>query len=189
MDVEAIEEGKIVRVSEQYARLEGLMIIKKRTDNTSIPVYPVPLVQLRRAERKAKPQIEEFRRPLDYRKNNVLQDLVENFQWVISKKRREKNLSRRQLAQMIGEVDETIASLENGFLPKDNFVLLSKVEKALDINLRKSAISNSYYPQVTLSKENVNVDKEKKLIEEVKAKMDEPQEEEMIDVANNESKL
>ena len=126
MDVDAIEDNKIVRVSEEYARLQGLLIIRKKIDS-DLPVQPVPLVQLKRAERRLKPQIEEYRKPLDYRKNNVLQELKENFQWDVSRRRREMNLSRRKLAEMIGESEDAVINLENGFLPRDNFVLLSKV--------------------------------------------------------------
>jgi len=136
MEVDAIEDNKIVRVSEEYARLQGLLIIRKKIESNQ-PVQPVPLSHLRRAERRAKPQIDEFRKPLDYRKNNVIQELKENFQWDISRKRREMNLSRRQLAGMAGASEDEIINLENGFLPKDNFILLNKVEKALGISVRR----------------------------------------------------
>ncbi len=145
MYVDAIEDKKIVRVSEEYAKREGLLIIRKVID--SPVVQPVPLVQLRRAERRLKPQIEEFRRPLDYRKNNVIQELKENFQWDISKKRRELGMSRRQLAFKIGESEDSVISLENGLLPKDNFVLLNKVESALGINLHKSSVQSQSLPK------------------------------------------
>jgi ribosome-binding protein aMBF1 (putative translation factor) len=138
MEVDAIEEGKIVRVSEEYARREGLLIIRKKVESNPV-LQPVPLGQLRRAERRAKPQVEEFRKPLDYRKNNVIAELKENFQWDITKKRREKNLSRRQLAFMVGESEDVIISLENGFLPRDDFVLLNNVERVLGINIHKNA--------------------------------------------------
>ena len=141
MEVDAIEDNKIVRVTQEYVRLHGLLIIRKIVDSNQ-QVQPVPIVQLRRSERRAKPQLEEFRKPLDYSKNNVIKELKDNFQWEISRKRRVMNLSRRQLASMVGESEDQIINLENGFLPEDNFVLLNKVEKVLGISVRKIEQSN-----------------------------------------------
>ena len=153
MEVEAIEDNKIVRLSEEYARLQGLLIIRKKIDSTPV-VQPIPLVQLRRVERRARPQIEEFRKPLNYKKNNVLQELKKNFQWDISRKRREKNMSRRKLAEIMGESEDTVINLENGFLPRDNFILLNKVEKTLGISVRKTSQTSVPLAHISKSKES-----------------------------------
>ena len=136
MEVDAIEDGKLVKVDEEYAKREGLMIIRRKIE--ALPeVEPVSLSRLKRAERRAKPLIEEFRRPLDYRQNNVLLELKENFQWEITKKRREKNITRRTLAALTGVSEDDIINLEHGILPKDNFVLVHKVEAILGVKLKK----------------------------------------------------
>jgi ribosome-binding protein aMBF1 (putative translation factor) len=139
MEVDAIEEGKIVHVSEEYAKAEGLMIIRKKVE--ALPDVKAVAAQVRRAERRARPLIDEFRRSLDYRKNNVIQELKENFQWELTRKRRERNITRRKLAALTGVSEDDIINLEHGILPQDNFVLIHKIEGILGVRLKKEQAS------------------------------------------------
>lgn len=135
--VEAIEEGKIVKVSESYAKREGLLVL--RTEHQINPNVVKPETQggfTTRNERKGLLRFEEFRRPLKAH-NNVSGELITNFQWVINQRRREKNLSRRQMATGLGISEYELKMLETGILLEDDFVLISKVEKFLGISLRK----------------------------------------------------
>src|SRR3990167_5758936 len=81
--------------------------------------------------------MEELRKPLHWKSNKVLRELADNFHWEIVKARKAKGLSRKQLADAIGENDNVLRMLENGVLPRDDFILLNKVQSFLGINLRK----------------------------------------------------
>ncbi len=127
--VDAIEEGKIVKVTEEYARLEGLPIIRRYS----------PVIQTDKKKKQEEiPYIslDDLRKPLKP-KSQVLSELVENFQWQISKKRRELGITRRQLAQKISEPEYHIKMIENGILPKDDFVIINKIQSVMNINLRR----------------------------------------------------
>jgi len=131
-DVEAIEEGRIVKVSEDYARREGLPILRRGNfrENRGLPP------RLKKSEEESVYGIDELRKPL-WQRNKVAKDLVDNFHWKISRTRRQKSISRKQLAEMMGESEKTVKMLENGLLPSDDFVVINKVEDALGIRLRK----------------------------------------------------
>lgn len=127
--VEAIEEGKIVRVSEEYARMEGLPILKK------------PEICVRKPRHDPNEEehlsLEDFRKPLNWQKSQVMAELIENFHWKISRKRKELGITRRQMAQVINEPENNIKLLENGILPKSDFIIINKIQSYLKINLRK----------------------------------------------------
>jgi len=138
--VEAIEEGRIVKVPEFYAIQEGLTILRKPSltiqDETpqtisSQPTYPQPVK-------------EDLKTPYDYRKaasnwrdKQVISELLENWNWLIRIERRKRELSRKQFAKLLGEEEETIKMLEYGVLPKADFILINKMQETLKINLRK----------------------------------------------------
>lgn len=142
--VDAIEEGRIVRVPEAYARREGLLIIRK----------PQAII----GEQKAKSQeennlpIADLKKTMYYKKNQnqVLAELIENFQWHISKRRRELGINRKQLAKAINESEYTVKIIENGILPKDDFVIINKLQSFLKINLRKDRKDFSQSPRSLL---------------------------------------
>jgi len=126
--VEAIEEGKIVTVTEDYARREGLPIVRKIHSSKEDSSEKLDL---------GDKEVVDFRRSLSWKKNRVLGDLIDHFHWEISKRRREMNLTRGRLAEMIGEKEGVIKELENGILHRDDFILINKVQDCLGINLRK----------------------------------------------------
>jgi transcriptional regulator with XRE-family HTH domain len=76
-----------------------------------------------------------------FKKNNVVRDLVDNFNWEIAKQRRNKGLSRKQLGEKVGATEEEIKMIEMKDLPSDDFVLINKIENILEINLRKEKSS------------------------------------------------
>ncbi len=142
--VEAIEEGKIVKVPKNYAILEGLPILRK---------YAPPKVQEKEKQEETPHLLfDDFRKPLKP-KSQVLLELIENFHWQISKKRRELGLTRRQLAKKTGEPDYHIKMLENGILPKDDFVIVNKIQSALNLNLRKDQKDFSQSPRSLIKDE------------------------------------
>lgn len=127
--VDAIEDGRIVRVTEEYAKREGLFILQKNPEQSFLPS------QSQKAKRPEPAPFEPYRRSL--RKNNVASSLKDNFHWIISARRKEKRLTRKQLAEALSENEYYLKVLENGIVPSDDFILISKVEKFLGINLRK----------------------------------------------------
>jgi ribosome-binding protein aMBF1 (putative translation factor) len=135
--VEAIEEGRIVKVSEDYARREGLVILKKPEipmDNKgTMPSYYGPSAR----REKDRPFIEQMPRKPDWREQQVISELLDNFHWAIRAQRRRLGITRKQLARQINEPDEHLQVLETGRLPTRDFILINKIQKALGVNLRK----------------------------------------------------
>ncbi|MEI6731791.1 MAG: hypothetical protein WCK90_03870 [archaeon] len=133
--VDAIEDGRLVRVTEEYARQEGLLVVKRPTP--PIPSYDPKLGSSHMHERQGIKPFDAFRRPLRPSKNNIINELVENFHWKIMERRKNRGLSRKQFAAAIGEREENIKLVENGILPYDDYVMLSRIQQVLGLNLRK----------------------------------------------------
>ncbi len=66
------------------------------------------------------------------------EDLVDNFHWVIMRKRRSVKISKEQLSEAIHEPLIAIESLEKGVVPRDYRQLVKKVENKLGVNLFKN---------------------------------------------------
>ena len=138
--VDAIKEGEIIRMTENRAREEDLFILRK-IDET--PVYPSNTATFAKTREEVKPKMgtyDEWKMPKPaafYKKNNVLNELIDNFHWPVAKARKNKNLTRKQLGELVGASEEDIKTIEMGQLPRDDFVLVNKIEKVLGINLRK----------------------------------------------------
>lgn len=140
--VDAIKEGKIVRVSEAYARKENLLILRKpkiTQIQENVPKIPQRTKE-EREEKKNKLSLDLTKRPLNWRKNQIFDELIENFHWKISKIRKNMGLTRKQLANLVKEKEETIKLLEYGTLIVNDFVLINKVQDVLGINLRKDKL-------------------------------------------------
>ncbi|MFH1803171.1 MAG: hypothetical protein ABH864_07030 [archaeon] len=133
--VEAIEEGRIVRVPEQYAKREGLLILKRPA--MQVQQSQTPSYLEKRDKDRTKPLTEYIRSKPDWREKQVMSELVENFHWQIRYNRRRLGLTRRQLAKAIDVADNDLQLIESGRLPTKDFILINKIQKALGINLRK----------------------------------------------------
>ena len=151
--VDAIEEGKIVKVSLSYAKKEGLAILRKPL----IKTFQEPKKN-RQFEQEERLSMDDLRRPLRPKKSQVIASLIENFQWEIAKKRRAIGLSRKQLALAINETESTIKLIENGIFPKDDFVIINKIQEIHPINNQQNAsndinntkISNLIYQSILM---------------------------------------
>jgi ribosome-binding protein aMBF1 (putative translation factor) len=126
--VEAIDGGKIVKVSEDYARREGLLIIRR---NVEAPV------QVRQKEEERRLLFDDYRKPLKPGKSQVLKELKDHFYWDISQARKLKGITRKQLGLAVGVSELDIKMVENGMLPKDDFILINKIQNYLGLHLRK----------------------------------------------------
>jgi len=75
------------------------------------------------------------------RKNQPELDLIDNFHWIVQRKRRAQRIPRGQFAKNIGVTEETIKMIEQGILPENNYKIISKIEDFFGINLRKPSAS------------------------------------------------
>ena len=64
-------------------------------------------------------------------------DLVDNFHWLIMIERRKRKLTQEQLAKEIGESETVIKMAEQGFLPEDDYKIITKLESFLGVKIRK----------------------------------------------------
>jgi len=132
--VEAIENGRIVRVTEGYAKRESLFILKKHEQLPAIPLK-------KKKEDEGRPLFDDFRKPLRFKENDLAKDMVDNFHWILLEKRKVKGITRKQLASALGESENSIKLMENGVIPFGNYVLVNKLEKFYGISLRKGVVN------------------------------------------------
>lgn len=127
--VEAIEDGKLVRVTKDYAIIENLIIVKKRQNDLPFAAYPDEAREVKSQSRNEKTE------PY-YLSNNLMSELRENFHWELQRQRKMRNLTRKQLSNLSGISEATIAELESGKAPA-NFIALAKLETFYNVNVRK----------------------------------------------------
>ncbi len=144
------ESEKPYSVYERLSRAAGLPVKKKNELNIKITKISekgkekqenIGLNDL--ITRKKQRQQEKERLSTDSFKNKHPLKLVDNFHWKIMLTRRKKNLTRRQLAEFIGESEAVIKMVEQKQLPEDDYVIIGKLESFLGINLRKSNSQDS----------------------------------------------
>lgn len=138
--VEAIEDGKIVRVSKDYALREGLLILRNafasaQSENTSKKKFD--------DEVEGSSNFIETCSFLKKKGQDETRELIPCFHWTISQVRRKKNLTRGQLAQMLGVNVQQLKLIENGVLPKNGLMLIRKIEEVLGVRLRKDNVEVS----------------------------------------------
>ena len=68
-------------------------------------------------------------------------DLIDNFNWTITRVRRARHISREQFARDLGESETLIKMVENGILPEDDNRLVNKLESFLGIRILKQDVS------------------------------------------------
>lgn len=109
---------------------------------------------------------------------NKPEDLVDNFNWIIMRKRRSMKISKEKLAEVLYEPLIAIESLEKGVLPKDYKPLIKKIEGYLGINLSKFRRSLDHRDIIAESKVPTGI-----LVSEMKEKSKEKKEE-YLDASN-----
>lgn len=154
--VEVIKEGQIMRVTRMEAEEDDLFVLGKPaiTDEVQEREASFGKMRLRESMGQMPPGIGGAAKVGKEKK--VLRSLVDNFHWKIVRARRQKGLSRIQLADAIGENEETVKDLEYGEIPSDDFVLITKVEEQLEIELKKkgedfNSVRGAIDRQVTLA--------------------------------------
>ena len=134
--VEAIEEGRIVKVSEFYAKREGLPIIRK-SSATQLQEETANLAPSTTPSSDEKQLLNYSQTHTNWRDKQVISELLDNWHWLIRIERRKKGLTRKQFAKLLNEPENALKLIESGILPKKDFVLLNKIQQTLRINLRK----------------------------------------------------
>jgi len=139
--VDAIEDGRIVRVSEDYARREGLLVLRKQIEE----VKQTGSGKREDESRKNKGFIgmEDLRKPLSTKNHEILKELIENFHWILVQKRKGRLLTRKKVADALGESEVNIKMIENGVPPANNFILINKLESYYGISLRKNKVASA----------------------------------------------
>lgn len=67
--------------------------------------------------------------------------LINNFHWIIMRKRRLKHITQEQLAKAINEPKAAIRMIEKGILPRGVYNLIEKLEKYFDVRLTQKEFS------------------------------------------------
>lgn len=139
--VDAIKEGHIITIPESQARDEELFIL--RTHEARDPSASLPSIESRRRSGRTmaplppRSSAKWHSYQSEYKKNNVIKELVDNFHWEIGKARKARTMSRLQLANAVDVPENVIKMVENGELPSDDFILINKLQAYLGINLRR----------------------------------------------------
>ena len=161
--VEAIKDGEIIRIPESVAIIEDLFVLRKIANvsqHGSVSSVLQAPVKTKEPVRNSSIMYDWKHGKFGGKKNNVLNDLIPNFNWQISKNRKSHNLSRAKLAQLISASEEDVKMIELGELPADDFVLISRIEQVFGINLRKHPASIAQVNLGDLQKRSEQVKKE-----------------------------
>ncbi len=88
------------------------------------------------------------------------ESLIDNFHWIITRARRMKKLSQKQLAEKIGEPESAIILAEKGLIPLGNDLLVSKIEAILEIRISTIVPDKELSPYEMIQKEYLDKIKE-----------------------------
>ena len=123
--VEVIKDGEIVRMSEERAREEDLFVLRKVVESKEEP----SLSSLSKKDESVKSasRLEVWRSgKIDLKKNEVVNELIDNFHWEIRRVRRSRDINRAKCAHDLGVPEEVLKRIEMGELPSDDFILISR---------------------------------------------------------------
>jgi ribosome-binding protein aMBF1 (putative translation factor) len=139
----AISDHGIVSVCDYCAAVEKMPRIKKATDQQ---------IQESQRQKSVRDRLTQMNKKFDGSEVNLRSlvdkkfkergvqhhpELVENFHWAIQKVKRMRKITREEFAKGIGESDATVRMLEQGFVPNNDYRIISKVEAFLRVNLHK----------------------------------------------------
>ncbi len=158
-----IEKSKEKNSSSVYERLSK---INKPKENSKIDTNISYERSLRSLCRQEENSLLEFPK-----------ELVEHFHWIIMRKRRNKKITHKSLAEKIKVPEQVLISIEKGKVPENYLEIISKIEKELDTILIKEEFRNkklAYMPEDKASYDDLTISdlremkrkKEEKLIKE-----------------------
>lgn len=170
---DAISNTEIVKICEKCSRINHIPVINKPSNN-QLKEADRPHTVYERLYKMAglhdhKRELEQEQRKkenIELRKKEIelaqlmeknlkdkpisvrqKEDLIDNFHWEIMRQRRKKGLSQKQLGEEIGESEMTIRMAEKAILPKEYMVLMDKLERKLNIPLKRSSQIKPYKPE------------------------------------------
>lgn len=143
-----ISSTGIVKLCDECAASENLPVVKRPTEEQLNSVHRTVSVR-DRLENMNKTKLMagkdvSLREIVDRKfkaKGLSHPDLIENFHWTIQRIKRARKITREEFAKAIGESDATVRMIEQGFIPENNYQLISKIENYLKVNLRKPGAS------------------------------------------------
>jgi ribosome-binding protein aMBF1 (putative translation factor) len=158
--LDVISERGIVKICEKCFLEENLPLVRKPTNFQLkkleiLPKSPVKKTVYERLSEMAGVRNEGIRKneSLDKQETTLKEimnqnfetvsgkeqkeDLADNFHWVIMRARRLRHLTQGQFAKAIAEPEAAIKAIEKGFLPKNNYRLIKKIENYLGIKIMK----------------------------------------------------
>jgi len=127
------ESERSYTVKERLRRMAGLDKEKDEIKELAKKITDVTLDDLRP---KTKEEEQKERQELAKEKNKPL-NLIDNFHWHILLARKKKKLTRKELAELLGESETAIKMIENKEMPDDPEKLIKKIEQFFGIKLMK----------------------------------------------------
>ena len=172
--IDAIQRNEVIKLCEECAVFETMPIIRKpnasQLDFSHKP-YSVrerlsKMAGIENKEKKEQENIskiarEVFTRKIDKEKERNFEasiraarnrnkplNLVENYNWKILMGRKQRKITRSQLAKAIGESEESVRLIETKEFPDDALRIIEKVEQYFGIKLRKEQENQTREVQV-----------------------------------------
>ncbi len=145
---DAISNKGIVKICEDCSVIERIPVIRKPTEEQLNSVHKSVsvrdrLTNMNRGKLMAGKEV-SLRQLVDRNfkvKGISHPDLIENFHWTIQRIKRARKITREQFAKAIGESEATVRMVEQGFLPENDYRIISKIESYLGVSLRKAGSS------------------------------------------------
>lgn len=153
----AVHETGIVNICQKCYFKYRLPIIDKKEVNWEEVYKRAPYVKKEEVElkkdfplakeKRTNPEDEKLKEIVksNFNKNHIdkdkkPEDLIDNFNWVIMRKRRMMKMTQKELGEKVVESEIILNALEKGVLPSDYISLIRKIESVLGIRLFKSEI-------------------------------------------------
>ena len=119
------KKGNVEEKLDRLSKSEGNKKVRKmqKKDDKS------PLEMIREREKEKRRKSEDRGKDLD---------LIGNYHWKVAKKRKDRRMTRRELAKELEEAEAAIKMIENKQLPKNALKLIKKIEQYFGIELREN---------------------------------------------------
>lgn len=142
----AISNKGIVKICSQCASSEKFPMIRRATENQIAESQKQKPIRDRLTEMNKRLINKEItlKDIIDQNAKSKIQlppDLIDNFHWTIQRIKRIRKITREEFAKAIGENEATMRMIEQGFLPNNDYKIISKIENYLGVSLRKPGTS------------------------------------------------
>lgn len=154
--LDGVEDNNLVKICEECASFDNIPIMRRLNSQQIDNMQKAASVRQRLTRMASNnainktPKISEImaaKKPIvrkDFnlstlRKNTKPINLVDNYNWIITAGRKDKKISRKQLADAIGVSEEVIKMIENKELPDDALRIITKIEQYLRVRINKDA--------------------------------------------------